>query len=524
MRKPFPFYPYLLALAPVLQLYAVNLAEVPAVEVLVPAAVVLAATALLCGLLFFVRFDAQAAALAAAPVVLVALNYDAIRVRVHVALAAHTILLPILGVALVAFAWGVLRRRRDLAAATSAMNVASVVLVALACFTMARVQLAVRSGVRAAEARAVGSDAASTGGLPYKPDVYYIILDAYTGENVLKTMYQYDNSGFYAELHRRGFFVADRARCNYPMTFLSLACSLNMRYLDEMLAKTGADDRKDTYELVRDSEVSRFFQDRGYAFVTFSSGWGATDKNPYADVFYQRGQLNEFSTAFLANTALMPFLSKAVGQDRRERTLSTFSELALLPRKIPGPKFVLAHFVLPHPPYLFGPGGEKVDQESLALDGPGWKEYRGYLGQLQFANKMALETVDAILAASKNPPIIILQGDHGSLTFSSFNDPNDAVLKERFSILLAVLSPDPAAHGKLESDMTPVNLFRALLSAYFGGNREPLPARHYFSNYLQPYPLRDVTKRVQEVYDDASIVGMRRGDASPDAAGATVDE
>ena len=41
-------------------------------------------------------------------------------------------------------------------------------------------------------------------------------------------------------------------------------------------------------------------------------------------------------------------------------------------------------------------------------------EFRdGYLDQLTYINHEILAAVDGILANSNNPPIIILQGDHG---------------------------------------------------------------------------------------------------------------
>ena len=62
-----------------------------------------------------------------------------------------------------------------------------------------------------------------------RPDIYYIILDAYGRNDVLG---EFDNADFLTDLERRGFFVATSATSNYRDTLQSLASSLNFAYLD----------------------------------------------------------------------------------------------------------------------------------------------------------------------------------------------------------------------------------------------------------------------------------------------------
>ena len=47
------------------------------------------------------------------------------------------------------------------------------------------------------------------------PDIYYIILDGYVRDDVLKDLFAYDNSGLIEYLRGRGFFVAEQSRSNY---------------------------------------------------------------------------------------------------------------------------------------------------------------------------------------------------------------------------------------------------------------------------------------------------------------------
>jgi hypothetical protein len=66
------------------------------------------------------------------------------------------------------------------------------------------------------------------------PNIYYIILDGYAASDTFEDLYNYDNSKFYNELEKRGFFVADRSIANHSYTYLSLSSSLNMMYMDWM--------------------------------------------------------------------------------------------------------------------------------------------------------------------------------------------------------------------------------------------------------------------------------------------------
>ena len=87
---------------------------------------------------------------------------------------------------------------------------------------------------------------------------------------------------------------------------------------------------------------------------------------------------------------------------------------------MPGPKLVFAHIVSPHPPFVFDENGQALEPSSpySMNDGDDYKgtleEYRaGYPGQVRFVNRQLQQVVDALLAQSEAPPLIIIQGDHG---------------------------------------------------------------------------------------------------------------
>jgi hypothetical protein len=69
----------------------------------------------------------------------------------------------------------------------------------------------------------------------YKPNVYFIILDAYSGSEILNEMFEYDNSDFISFLSERGFDTVKNSHSNYASTEESLSSTLNMDYVHERL-------------------------------------------------------------------------------------------------------------------------------------------------------------------------------------------------------------------------------------------------------------------------------------------------
>jgi hypothetical protein len=63
------------------------------------------------------------------------------------------------------------------------------------------------------------------------PDIYYVIMDSYSRADVLKNKFGFDNQPFVDFLQKKGFYLPQCARSNFPTTYLSLATSMNMNYL-----------------------------------------------------------------------------------------------------------------------------------------------------------------------------------------------------------------------------------------------------------------------------------------------------
>jgi len=153
---------------------------------------------------------------------------------------------------------------------------------------------------------------------------------------------------------------------------------------------------------------------------------------------------------------------------------------------VEGPRFVFAHILVPHPPFLFGPAGEPLDTDP-GFQPRDWSRY--YLGQLEFVNKKVEVLVEQLLSEAEIPPIIILQADHGSRLGAG---PPERIHSEFHGILNAYYLPDDG-QDLLYDSITPVNTFRLIFNLYFDAGYDLLEDRMYFSRLNRPYDFLDVT-------------------------------
>jgi|GEM_PF-5092339 len=89
-----------------------------------------------------------------------------------------------------------------------------------------------------------------------KPDIYYVILDSFCRPDILRKHYRCNPSALTDFLSDSGFYVAAESQANYTDTLLSLASSLNMRYLSsEEMARKKLDQGAEISRLLKNNEV-----------------------------------------------------------------------------------------------------------------------------------------------------------------------------------------------------------------------------------------------------------------------------
>lgn len=339
------------------------------------------------------------------------------------------------------------------------------------------------------------------------PNIYYIILDGYGGNEVLRSYYDYDNQELYSFLQSEGFYIATNSRANYIQTFLSLSSSLNMRYLDDVAVQMGRDSSNPipVFQLLRLNHLMDFLTSKGYTTIAFQTGYPATELQNadyfYSDVF----TFTPYQHKIINLTPLRIWLNDYQYGTHRQNILNTFNQL---PKVVQSdqPAFIFAHIFAPHPPFVFGQNGEGINPDSnfTLIDGnqitdfDGRKEYtQKYRDQLIFINKKLRGAVQEILSKQGEKSIIIIQGDHGPRSMVDFNSIENTNLHETFPILNTYYFPDQN-YSNLYPEITPVNTFRVILDQYLGTNMGLLEERSYFSTIHAPYDFIDVTDQIND--------------------------
>lgn len=504
LKKPIPAHAFLLAIYPILFLYAQNVDFVPLGEALVPMAITAAFAALLFLSLSAILKDVARAGLLVSLFAVLFFSYGHFAEALggfgltigQFNLGPDVLLLPLWGLFFALGAYSLLKTRRNLRTLTNLLNVVATVLVLLSLGGIVSYHIGKRAWSGSASEEDLEISPADVEQIDNYPDIYYIILDAYASADVLGNIWGYDNHEFIDYLTEKGFYVVPEGHSNYACTFLSLASSLNMVYVNYLSDELGRDstDRSIPYHMVQDSKVVRFLRAKGYKFVHFQTGWGPTARNIYADRDIRCGNVSEFSEVLVRTTVLRPLANQVISHDRRAVVLCTFDTLPQVQQMIEGPRFVFAHILVPHPPFLFGPDGESIVAEA-GLRSRDWSKY--YLGQLEFVTKKTEELVESILSESETPPIIILQADHGSKSIKEKGDPSPEMLQERMGILNAYHLPNNG-EARLYDSVTPVNTFRLIFNIYFDANYELLEDSLYFSKLARPYDFLDATDTLRD--------------------------
>jgi len=292
-----------------------------------------------------------------------------------------------------------------------------------------------------------------------------------------------------------------------------MASSLNMAYMDPLAHRMGprSRNREPLGELIQHSAVRGALEGAGYEMVALDSGHMYSqmkDADQYLSAF--PSTVNEMEGLWLSTTILAAMEDpQAWGlllpsyDTHRTRVQFAFDTLRSVGRA-PGPQFVYAHIIAPHPPFVFDAQGGPVDPPRPYWPGDG-DSYRGtdaeysngYGNEVRFVNEQMKIVIDDILANADPAPVILIQGDHGSGLHLSFSSVEQSCLHERMPILSAYYLPEEGAE-RLYPSITPVNSFRAVFDAVFAADLPLLPDVSYYSAWSTLYDFVDARDLVHQ--------------------------
>ena len=321
-----------------------------------------------------------------------------------------------------------------------------------------------------------GKDAVKTCADCPRPDIYFLLFDAYMGTSALKERFGYDNSDLDSFLVRNGFSIQRHSRSNYFFTPFSMASTLNMQYLD-WLAHPNActlDDYERCINMIRDNRLIHILSDQGYDMVNYSVFDLAgnptrldesflplktkliTESTLFARMRKDMGwmltihKFNFFSGNIVYQTLLNT--NKCIDYVKKESSLQTAR-----------PRFVYAHFYLPHAPFYFDKFGNPKKEADILQE---TKEFslQAYLDYLPYAKKRVEELIGAVKKNTGGKAVIVFMSDHG---FNNDKLKSDHIFS--FQNQNAVYFPD-GDYSRFYDGITNVNQFRVILNKLFKQN------------------------------------------------------
>ena len=307
-----------------------------------------------------------------------------------------------------------------------------------------------------------------------KPDIYLLLFDEYGSSASLKSRYDFDND-LDTFLVRRGFRVLPKSTSNYNYTPFSMASTLNMEYL-QWVRTSNEVDREDFLlcnPAVKKNEVIKILGGNGYDIVNLSvfdlAGHPSILKQSFLPVktkMIAEGTMfprfyNDFEWVFINS----PFLSKLMGQDyffqHIENNELVFREVTgTAGKKNSKPRFIYAHFYMPHEPFFFDANGNRKDNNTVVAE---YKERSptGYIEYVKYANKRIINLINELFQKTSGKAAIVLLSDHG---FRKGTEQAHPIW--HFQNMNAVYFPD-RNYQLLYDTISNVNQFRVVINSLF---------------------------------------------------------
>jgi len=283
-------------------------------------------------------------------------------------------------------------------------------------------------------------------------------------------------------------------------TALSLASMLNGVYI-ELPVPPGETSRQPLFEMIQRSSVIRALKGRGYAFDFIGSIYLLTSEHPLADACYCGYPLfGEFESTAAKATPL-----SAIGfagldyRAHRRKIADAFARLEALPART-GPRYVLAHIMSPHPPFVWDsqsrevhPAGAFSLNDGTAYRGSRADYLKGYSEQERYVAERLKAVAERLERESRRlgrDAVIIIHGDHGPRQLWDVVDATKTDGSESLPVLLAIRWAGTGHATPAPRSL--VNVYRALFNRYFDQAIPLLPDRGFVSSFSKPYDFIEV--------------------------------
>ncbi|OJY98141.1 MAG: hypothetical protein BGP13_10855 [Sphingobacteriales bacterium 40-81] len=307
-----------------------------------------------------------------------------------------------------------------------------------------------------------------------KPDIFFIVFDEYASSLSLEKYFGFNNYALDSMLKSNGFYVAEKSKSNYNATSLSVSSTFNMQYYNKRYKKYQLLDAKEFqqgWHSLRQSYIPKFFKLNGYELKNFAldTAYGLAPpvfgKWAHRKIFFSHTLAGRLEKDILWNFNYVP----AIETYNQNCHLKSISEAMVLKRNIlpnfnllinelerrsDTPRFVYAHFFIPHAPFT-------VDRRGNPLRNPDSES--AYTEQILFVNTLIEQIVHSSVNNKENrSKVVIIEGDHGYRNNILFANEEE----KAFMNLNSFYFSDGNYHSLYDS-ISPVNTFRVVLNNYF---------------------------------------------------------
>lgn len=472
MKKQLTIYPILLAIYPIIFLFAYNIEEVQFRELAAPLITAVISATVLFAIFKRILKNTEKSAISTSIIIIIFFTYGYIfdyleNFNITIATFRHKELIAIILFLLIYLIYSIHKTKISFRSTTRLFNSILIVLIIINIVSIGLFQVReVSKKTSIEDEKQSGQQKDQKTQTNSSNDIYYIILDEYPSLSTVKNIYNYQNTSLENFLQEMGFYIATDSQTKHTSTWYSLAESLNMKYI--VRKETPIAEITNNFE---EYEVPKYLSSKGYKYVEISN----RKLNPQ-DCYNKTTEDSEsFNTLILEITILRPFIHNLFeeGEITRCEELKKLDSL-LNSIDIAGPKFVYTHLKITHTPFVFDKNGDKVGKENYK----NWKDKSYYLDSYIFLNSKLKVILSEIIEKSPET-IIIVQSDHGprgGMGKAEINNPKRLDLGFEFEkIFNAYYFPDKN-YNELSRSIAPANSFRVIFNKYFADSFNMLTA------------------------------------------------
>ena len=306
--------------------------------------------------------------------------------------------------------------------------------------------------------------AAASAATPASPNIYFVLLDAYGRPDTLRAL-GIEIDPFLGELEKLGFDVYEDATSEFAWTGQTIAALFSGTSEGVPGRPLSTLGQRRVLDAIDSGPLIARASDAGYELIVIDP--------PLPHVTFTAGRhlahpsINAFEVTLIGRTPLGPLLGADLFVEQLRSRLD--DDMERLEQLAAGPgRLVLAHFMFPHPPFLYGPDGSELGgpacwprcdlfdthMEPMPMDRASYVE--GMTGNISAVNDRLVNVLGRMITTDPDA-VVVLFGDHG--TRMSVHDRDEW----RRPFLAA---RTPGHPGLLGAAPDPADSLRRILDAY----------------------------------------------------------